>query len=440
MADYKYSQTVYGGGTIKYSLSQDVIGQTILAPGEFSVYLQFQPGVSITRIDVVVSPNEYDGPNSISGDIIGTIYGNANANVLTSVIIPCQYRTNVIDPGERVSNRYIRFVFWHDTSSIYPSIAPVDQNIKFARYFLDPQITSHNFWRCSNDGMLQNDGTSLLCNFSLSINPAASIDDITIANMYLTDNSEEEPAIIALDRSVLESALSDSGYTETIPTLFSTYVFEVGKSYTISIVIGDNETQTTLTVIIQRAFANMHLSGAANGGVAFGGFSSSTDIDPKFECFYPAYFYGGFAGDAIRAIGNIMYPIGSIYISASSTSPEDIFGGEWEQIEDTFLIAAGKDHIAGSKGGASSYDLSIDHKHIAPVAYSTTQNGLVNINGVISGGNGMNFIVSNTDASGILGANVSFPYTSDATVSDTIPTVPPYLSVYVWERTTLADL
>jgi hypothetical protein len=37
----------------------------------------------------------------------------------------------------------------------------------------------------------------------------------------------------------------------------------------------------------------MHLSGAANGGVCFGGFSKSTYEQPMFECYYPAYFYGG---------------------------------------------------------------------------------------------------------------------------------------------------
>ena len=42
---------------------------------------------------------------------------------------------------------------------------------------------------------------------------------------------------------------------------------------------------------IAKSFANMHLSAATNGGVAFGSFSSSTNASPKFECNYPALFY-----------------------------------------------------------------------------------------------------------------------------------------------------
>ena len=36
-----------------------------------------------------------------------------------------------------------------------------------------------------------------------------------------------------------------------------------------------------------------------------------------------------------------MHPVGSIYLSVSSTSPATLFGGKWEQIKDTFLLASG---------------------------------------------------------------------------------------------------
>lgn len=37
-----------------------------------------------------------------------------------------------------------------------------------------------------------------------------------------------------------------------------------------------------------------------------------------------------------------IYPIGSIYISTSSTNPHDLFGGTWEQIKGRFLIGVGR--------------------------------------------------------------------------------------------------
>lgn len=37
----------------------------------------------------------------------------------------------------------------------------------------------------------------------------------------------------------------------------------------------------------------------------------------------------------------MVYPIGSIYISASNVYPSELFGfGTWEQIKDTFLLCA----------------------------------------------------------------------------------------------------
>lgn len=50
-----------------------------------------------------------------------------------------------------------------------------------------------------------------------------------------------------------------------------------------------------------------------------------------------------------------LFPIGSIYISTSTTNPSTIFGGSWEQIKDKFLLCSGSTYSNGSTGGASSH-------------------------------------------------------------------------------------
>lgn len=56
-----------------------------------------------------------------------------------------------------------------------------------------------------------------------------------------------------------------------------------------------------------------------------------------------------------------VYPVGSVYVSTSSVSPSTLFGfGSWEQIKDTFLLAAGDSHAAGSTGGEAEHKLTID--------------------------------------------------------------------------------
>lgn len=53
-----------------------------------------------------------------------------------------------------------------------------------------------------------------------------------------------------------------------------------------------------------------------------------------------------------------IYPVGSIYMSVVNTSPSTLFGGTWVQIEDTFLLAAGTNHSAGTTGGEENHTLT----------------------------------------------------------------------------------
>lgn len=45
---------------------------------------------------------------------------------------------------------------------------------------------------------------------------------------------------------------------------------------------------------------------------------------------------------------NIIYPVGSIYMSVNDASPAALFGGTWERIQDKILLAAGEQYDAGT--------------------------------------------------------------------------------------------
>ena len=70
---------------------------------------------------------------------------------------------------------------------------------------------------------------------------------------------------------------------------------------------------------------------------------------------------------SLPALINLIYPIGSIYLSVNSTSPQQLFGGEWEQIKDKFLLSAGDTYSSGSEGGEATHTLTNDempaHRH-----------------------------------------------------------------------------
>ena len=74
---------------------------------------------------------------------------------------------------------------------------------------------------------------------------------------------------------------------------------------------------------------------------------------------------------------NKIYPVGSIYMSINSTNPSTLFGGEWEQIEDTFLLACGTSYSNGATGGSATVTLTENqmpsHTHIQD-SHNHTQN------------------------------------------------------------------
>ena len=57
-------------------------------------------------------------------------------------------------------------------------------------------------------------------------------------------------------------------------------------------------------------------------------------------------------------IFDLVYPVGSIYMSANSTSPTTLFGGTWERIQNRFLLSAGSEYNAGATGGEKTHTLS----------------------------------------------------------------------------------
>ena len=62
----------------------------------------------------------------------------------------------------------------------------------------------------------------------------------------------------------------------------------------------------------------------------------------------------------IAEICNVIYPIGSVYISINNIEPSSLFGGTWEKLEDRFLLSSGKTYTNGNIGGEATHKLTID--------------------------------------------------------------------------------
>ena len=77
---------------------------------------------------------------------------------------------------------------------------------------------------------------------------------------------------------------------------------------------------------------------------------------------------------------NLVYPVGSVYMSFNNVSPATFFGGTWEQIKDTFLLAVGDTYTAGQSGGAATVQLQTNempaHLHAGRLAYGQSGYGV----------------------------------------------------------------
>lgn len=128
-----------------------------------------------------------------------------------------------------------------------------------------------------------------------------------------------------------------------------------------------------------------------------------------------------------------VYPIGSLYFSATEVDPSALFGGTWERIKDRFLLSAGDTYTAGSMGGEATHTLTVEempsHSHATVThAASTAQDGW----GMLAlwgdrGGSQDYYLLGSDKTTEIYTTNSKGggkPHNN----------MPPYLAVCVWKR------
>ena len=124
---------------------------------------------------------------------------------------------------------------------------------------------------------------------------------------------------------------------------------------------------------------------------------------------------------------DLIYPVGSIYMSVNATNPKDLFGGTWEQIQGKFLLGMSSSYPAGSQGGEATHTLTVDempaHSH---AIYSGWGDIASNVNDAYR---------YHTWASNDRGWKTGTLGTNSIGGGKSHNNMPPYLSVYIWKRT-----
>ena len=114
------------------------------------------------------------------------------------------------------------------------------------------------------------------------------------------------------------------------------------------------------------------------------------------------------------------WPVGSIYMSTKSTDPSTFLGGTWTALTGRFLVGAGTDYPAGTTGGEATHTLTVEEMpaHAHP---STTPNTIQNT-------------ATGSSAYGYIGDG-SYGNSGTSGGGQAHNNMPPYRSVYMWERT-----
>lgn len=201
------------------------------------------------------------------------------------------------------------------------------------------------------------------------------------------------------------------------------------KSHTIHVTVSDK-----LSIVTKKVQVNRGIPVFDWGENDFN-FNVPVNMNGKdvFGLPYPSRDSGAMTKGAML---DLTYPVGSIYMSTSSTSPASLFGGTWERITQRFLFAAdgGGGFPSGTTGGEATHTLTYDeipaHWHYVYVYYDYPASTTVPSSfGMISNSN-LNWSASERTGKHRAG----YGFTDNTGGGKSHNNMPPYLAVYMWKR------
>ena len=140
-----------------------------------------------------------------------------------------------------------------------------------------------------------------------------------------------------------------------------------------------------------------------------------------------------------QTLDDLVFPIGFIYQSTSSTSPASLYGGSWERIQGRFLLGTSSSYSVSSTGGEAEHTLSIDempiHRHYKEAYHYYQDNTGEVVAGYITGTTvGINEsirVAHNNYTGGVLDPDTYEDVNGDQPHNN----MPPYYAVNIWRRT-----
>lgn len=214
--------------------------------------------------------------------------------------------------------------------------------------------------RALADGTLDDDGTALYVACSRKFSGLGGSNAASVQVRYKAESGEWSDWVTFL----AESASGDN-YAGIIAGI----TLAVEFPYTIELRAVDKlgESGGTLSFAVPTSEATVDLG---EGGNSLGvGRRAHVGTEKRLDVAWDSNFEKDVRIDGDLSVGNltslkaalvdIIHPVGAYYSSSDPTSPEELFGGTWEEIHGRFLFAEDDAHPAGSTGGEEKHTLTV---------------------------------------------------------------------------------
>lgn len=296
--------------------------------------------------------------------------------------------------------------------------AEVQQSVTVLPYAA-PKLSDVQWFRAAADGTADGEGEYLFVRFAAEVSSCGGHNAGTAVLRYRPVGSETWTTSAALAAGA-DNLLAG---------------FSIGRRYELSLELSDAFSTSSFAGELSTAERIVHFR-ADGKGLALGKMSEK----PGLEVAWAADFAKAptVAGTSLL---DLIYPVGSIYLSMQNASPAETLGGTWEAITGAFLLPSEQ---SGQTGGSRT------HQHAFGVRFHPYYGALV--------GEGDAIGVSDYAADGTLSwqaggwdANVDGVSKNSGLSSGTGTTtvsrqkamgatsfaehMPPYLTVYAWQRT-----
>ena len=392
--------------------------------------------------------NSYTLSLSANGGVAGSV-ASLSADYGNNITLP----SNIEDVPSRVNYNLLGWstdpnatTATYAVGGVYPSIvADVMLYAVWEIAYIAPTPTVLTATRCNSSGEEDDEGTYATIGYSFySASNGSNISNSTnvlIQYKLSTDTVYNDFANFTITGEYSEnSPYSENRFSNQV-------IFAIDSKYNIKLTLTDSSTtgsgSSTISTFISTTYFPLDISGDGKsfgiGTVAENAPSGQEStwaglfkLNLPLKVLQPASFNNTtIFNSSVKVNGVIegIYPIGAIYISINNTNPSAFFGGTWEQIKDTFLLAAGSTYTAGATGGEATHTLTTEempeHNHTSVKGYSSSY-----VPDYYGGSTAAYGACSGSSADGSNALSSSFVGGGQAHNN-----MPPYLAVYMWKRT-----